>query len=77
MSQVQFGDASNVCETPARQEVHLVAVDRRDISCLQHALEQMELGRWEMPVELWNLHWLTLTETVVRLAAQATQRQPV
>ena len=58
-------------------DLSAIAVERRDLLDMQRAVEQMELGRWEMPVELWNLHWLTLTETVVRLAAQATQRLPV
>ena len=73
MSQVQFGDASKVHENPARQEVHLVTVDRRDISSLQHALEQLELGQLDMPLELQSLHWLTLKETVARMTAQATR----
>ncbi len=73
MSQVQFGDASKVRENLARQEVYLVAVDRRDISSLQHALEQMELGRWEMPLELWNLQWLSLKDAVAHLVAQMKQ----
>ena len=54
-------------------DLSAIAVERRDLLDMQHAVEQMELGRWEMPVELWNLHWLSLKETVVRLAAQATQ----
>ena len=73
MSQVQFGDASKVHESPARQEVHLVTVDRRDISSLQHALEQLELGQLDMPLELQSLYWLTLKETVARMMAQATR----
>jgi hypothetical protein len=47
-----------------------VAVERHDLLDMQRAVEQMELGRWEMPLGLWNLHWLTLKETVIRLAAQ-------
>ena len=45
-----------------------VAVERRDLLDMQHAVEQLELGQMDAPADLLNLHWLALKETVVRLA---------
>jgi hypothetical protein len=45
-----------------------VAVERRDLLDMQHAVEQMELGQMDVPADLLNLHWLSIKEIVARLA---------
>lgn len=64
---LQFGDTTKA--KPKSSVMVLVAKD--DIEEMAHAIEQIELGIRGTPLELWYLNWLSLKETMRRLAAQA------